>query len=554
MSTTVERLGDWCASLNAGAVPQRVIEKAKLQVLSVLAAVYSGYHARAARALREIILSTRANGRSSVFPSRERSSPTVAVVANAAASMAIDYDDYLFMGHTGHSAVLGALAYGEERGSSGLDALLAQIAANEIGGRLGASVAIGPQNGQLWTHIHAVCAAVAAARLENLDARKTANAIAISLYQPPMAMWPGFMGPDSKLLSAGFPARDGLLAARAASWGLTGPLDILDHPLGFGAYFAHQFMPFMFTGLGDVWVTDTLSFKMVPGCAYLSTAVEAMLQVCQEFEQAHGRRLQAADITRCIVRTNLLTARMQQLAMAASGGELGSIRINFSLPHSIGVCLAEGGLGPAELAEDRIAEKQSVIEAAASKVELVHDWSMTLEMFARMSAFFPIVHLLQEMELRNLQAGVPLGVPNGLGARAIKRSEMLRIISYLWSRLPDLVRSAPQAARKGLDAVVGQGMKERFDLSMADLERFSMVFPAEVEVHLADKKKLRARVDTPAGAAGRDFDEIKGMVRRKFRQAAIPILGQEKTERALELVSRMEQLGHLDELTDAFCR
>ncbi|RME23917.1 MAG: hypothetical protein D6806_10450, partial [Deltaproteobacteria bacterium] len=126
MSTTVERLGDWCASLNAGAVPQRVIEKAKLQVLSVLAAVYSGYHARAARALREIILSTRANGRSSVFPSRERSSPTVAVVANAAASMAIDYDDYLFMGHTGHSAVLGALAYGEERGSSGLDALLAQ--------------------------------------------------------------------------------------------------------------------------------------------------------------------------------------------------------------------------------------------------------------------------------------------------------------------------------------------------------------------------------------------------------------------------------------------
>ncbi|HSA22909.1 MAG TPA: MmgE/PrpD family protein, partial [Myxococcota bacterium] len=279
MGTTLERIASWTSGLRYEDIPPRVVAKAKLQLLSMLAAVFAGSTTRAARAVRQVALSSRAAGRATALPFADRCSPTVATVANAAASMALDYDDYLFLAHTGHSAVLASLAQAEERGLSGRELLRAQIIANEVGGRLGASVIFGPQNGQLWTHVHALGAAAAGAALLGLDARATAHAMAISLYQPPMAMWPGFMGPDSKLLSAALPARDGLMAAALASWELTGPLDILDHPLGFGSRFAHQFLPQMLTGFGASWVTDTLSFKLIPGCAYVDASIEALLEL-----------------------------------------------------------------------------------------------------------------------------------------------------------------------------------------------------------------------------------------------------------------------------------
>src|SRR6185436_7415592 len=69
-----------------------------------------------------------------------------ACYVNAAASIAFDYDDYLFAGHTGHSAVLGALAFGEAAGAAGADVITAQVVANEVGGRLGAALLLGPHN------------------------------------------------------------------------------------------------------------------------------------------------------------------------------------------------------------------------------------------------------------------------------------------------------------------------------------------------------------------------------------------------------------------------
>ena len=55
------------------------------------------------------------------------------------------------------------------------------------------------------TSIHCAGAAVAAARVRGLDADQTAHAMAIALYQPPFGLWPGFMGPDTKLLTASEP-------------------------------------------------------------------------------------------------------------------------------------------------------------------------------------------------------------------------------------------------------------------------------------------------------------------------------------------------------------
>ena len=65
-----------------------------------------------------------------------------------------------------------------------------------------------------------------------LDAERTAHALAIALYQPPYGLWPGFMGPQTKLLTAAEPAAAGARAALLAAEGVTGALDVIEHPRG----------------------------------------------------------------------------------------------------------------------------------------------------------------------------------------------------------------------------------------------------------------------------------------------------------------------------------
>lgn len=101
-------------------------------------------------------------GRPTVIATGERYGPADAAFANAAWSMAQDYDDIVWMGHTCHSAVFASLAVAEHEGAGAKELLLALLVANELGGRLGASCLLGPLDGQMWTFIHLVSAAATA--------------------------------------------------------------------------------------------------------------------------------------------------------------------------------------------------------------------------------------------------------------------------------------------------------------------------------------------------------------------------------------------------------
>lgn len=538
METLLEKAAEWASGLRFEELPPRVIEKSKWQLLSTMAALYSGYPLRAVRSLREIALSTRAQGRSRVFPQGDRTSPTVAVVANSAASMALEYDDYLFCGHTGHSAVLATLALAEELGASGRQFLVAQTAANEIGGRLGAAVMLGPQNGQLWTFLHGVCAATAAGKLLELNARMLAHALALVLYQPPLALWPGFFGGDSKLLSAAFPARDGILAARAAAWGLSGRLDILENSRGFGAGFARLFLGDMLDAFGRAWVSDTISIKTVPGCAYLTAAVQAMEEALDRFRAETGRPLEPADVIEARVRVNLLGIAMDSLSRE-NGSPLGRTGgMNFSLPYCLAAVMLAGGLTPAELGEEWISKNAEQLEAAAARVRVIHDWELTLKLFEEWSAHFPLSGWLRQLGLKNLLRQIP-GAEHLQPGRLPQAAGSLGKLLLRQLRREVLDRKSPAPAA--------------FSLERAGLERLSMPFAAQVELQLRRRRQISARVDIPAGAAGRPVEETRGLVRRKFRLAARPFLGEERTEKALELISRLEELETLEELGRLLC-
>lgn len=344
MTTICERIGSWAASLTEADIPEGVRERCELQRASITAAAQAGEREAAP------------------FADVAGKGPLGEVFASAAASIAHDWDDYLYMGHTGHSAVAVSRAFAADEPSR---ALVAQVAANEVAGRLGLALFLGPHNGQFWTSIHCAAGAVAAGVGLGLDAQRLAHALAIALYQPPYGLWPGFMGPATKLLTAAEPAVQGARAALLAARGVEGALEIIEDDRGLLTHFSFVPSPSAFGGLGEVWLSDTLAFKPYPGCAYLQAAVDAA--VSAEVRPAEVRDVEIAG--------GYLTAGMEALGERAG---LRPVGVAFSAKLSVAVALLAGRLTHNELTETWLTDNESAIGELAARTTVHHDWELTL--------------------------------------------------------------------------------------------------------------------------------------------------------------------------------
>ena len=452
MGATVD-IAEWSSQLRYEDIPQRLHAKTKAQILSVLGAIHAGRHSEGAVSALEAVRTWGAGDESVAFLSGERLPRHSAIFANACASVSFDFDDYVFAGHTGHSAVCAAFAYGELDRASGKDVLASITVANEVGGRLGASLLFGPQNGQMWSYIHVLEGVCVAARALGLDAARTANAIGIAFTQPPYPLMPAFMGPDSKLLIPASTTVEGCRAAELAARGWTGNTSILEDRQGFVRRFNENNLGWMLSGFGRAWLSDTLTYKVVPGCAYVDTAVDSFVEIKHSFEQERGRRLTTDDVEAIDVRCGLFTSGMEAFShMYRSAERLEPITINFSVALSFGLMLVGGKLAPEFLAHKYLDANRDAIEAAASKVNMAHDG---------------------EMDTRASQASESKGF------------SLATILSG-----------------KSLDDV--------------SFESYVMSFPSEVTLKTTDGGTFTASQDVPLGAAGRPWDETEAVVREKF--------------------------------------
>ncbi|MBI1815216.1 MAG: MmgE/PrpD family protein [Deltaproteobacteria bacterium] len=372
-SGATARMAEWVAQTRFEDLPRRVVEECKNQLLSVIASVHAGHFSEAGRLVSRAVKEW-ANGKeATLMPSGERAAVGHAIFGNAALSMALDYDDYLFAGHTGHSAVLSALAVAEKIGVSGKDLLLAQALANEVEGRVGASVLIGPLNGQLWTFNHVVGSAIATCKLMGLDKEQILGAIGIALLQPPYPLAPGFFGSDAKVLLASMSAPLGVQAAELAASGVRGIPDILEHPQGFVSVFARTPLMGAYQGFGRVWLTDTLCYKIYPGCAYIDTFVDCILMMVRQ-NPIDARKVKAIHIG-----ATPLTLAMDALsAPHLKGPETLAQTLNFSVGYNAAVALIDKDLGPRQLTRERI--KDPAVWELAAKVHLTQDDVMTQRM------------------------------------------------------------------------------------------------------------------------------------------------------------------------------
>jgi 2-methylcitrate dehydratase PrpD len=468
--TICEQIAGWATGLAVADLPETVRERARLQAMSIAAGRAAGESAAAP------------------FSAAAPDGPVGEVYRSAVASIVHDWDDYLFMGHTGHSAVPAAAAFAE----GGERALVAQVAANEVAGRLGAALFLGPHNGQFWASIHCASAALAAALGLGLDADRTAHALAIALYQPPYGMWPGFMGPQSKLLTAAEPAAAGARAALLAASGVSGALDVIEHPRGVLANLSFAPRPEMFEGLGKVWLTDSLAFKRLPGCAYLQSVGEAAL--------AAG--VEAGDVDSIEIEAGWLTCEMEELG---AGPDLSPVRVNFSARLSAAIALHSGRLTPAELEPRWLAEHEREIRSLAARTSVRHDPALTAAtLLGTLEAgASPDLGLADLLRIRRRLADVNMDGANPGKAllQAARREPALR--SALGGSLLRRLRGGSRSAIGDLD--VG---------------RLRMTFPSRLRIRLSDGSSSVAEGREP-GSCGAPLAEQRAVVEERLAVAGV---------------------------------
>jgi len=360
------RLAEWTAASSYSDVPRRVAEEAKNQILGMIAAVHAGHFSDPGRCISRTIKEWAGGKEATLIPSGERTSVHYAIVGNAALGLALEYDDYLLGARTGVSAVLTTLALAEKVGSSGQDLLLAQVLANEVGGRVGLATGLGPHDDQTNSFVHQIGSAVAAAKLLQLDAQQTENAIGLAMLQPPYLLPGGFYGSEGKTMTAALIAPIGVQAAEFAANGLRGAHEAFDGERGFLRAFAEAPLPGAFKGYGKVWLTESLGYKIYPGCAYIAAAVDCVLNLVRQ------HHIDARKVHSIYVGAGPLTLAMDgRSAPYVRGPDTLATTLTHSVAYNVAVALIDRELSPRQFTRDRI--KDPAVWELAGKVRLSLD-------------------------------------------------------------------------------------------------------------------------------------------------------------------------------------
>ncbi|HVR38958.1 MAG TPA: MmgE/PrpD family protein, partial [Thermoanaerobaculia bacterium] len=463
--TALRKLARWASTVHIEDVPERVRAQAVNQILSTLAAVFSGYESDLGPLLEQTFQPV-APGEARVVPSGVRSSATHAAMLMSSWSMILDFDDVMLGGHTCHSSVLVPLAM--SNGHSGSELLLAQIVANEIAARINMVCAVGSTRGQMATHLHLIAAAAARAKLEQLDESKFAEALAFALAYPGQALFPAFLGSDAKALCAALPIRNGIEAVDAVIAGLEAPADPLDDRRGFFATAARVPVRDFLEGLGERWHTETTSFKLYPVCGYLCSTIDATLDLVREHEIASDQ-IESVDVW-----SSVFTVGMDSHSAPYLDGPRSRIAtLTFSTPFTVATAILARDLGAEHLKRTWI-ENPRVWELAA-RVRSRHDVDLTLDA---------------------LRSDIPVGA----GLRRIGR---MKAAGFGWSlATAALGRSGrwrhPLQMLKLVAGLVAAAGEKR----ALDFEKSTKAIGSRVEIRMTDGRVLTRTVAIPRAFAG----------------------------------------------------
>lgn len=226
-------------------------------------------------------------GVANILGCKLRRDAATAALVNGGLMHGLEYDDTHTASIVHGSAVLApaALAAAQEADARGEDLLRAYILGWEVLVRIGLAApgAFQARGFQVTSVGGTLVAALQAAEIAKLDENCTVAALGIGLSQAAGVFEFLSNGASVKSMHPGWAAHAGLLAARLAAAGLTGPETALEGRMGLFNQFANagaveNFAALLAT-LGRHWHILEAAYKFLPCCHYLHPYVEALDQL-----------------------------------------------------------------------------------------------------------------------------------------------------------------------------------------------------------------------------------------------------------------------------------
>lgn len=379
MAGETVHLAEYGTVLRFEAIPPQVLRRAKDCLIDTVAAAVFGHDLPWSRIVSDL---ARERGVGACRIIGEASATVHGVPAEAAAlangvlAHASELDSLRQPGagvHPGAVLVPAALAAAQEVGAGGRDLLAAIVAGAEVLCRIGKAT----RHSAEARGFHApgltgpFGAAIVAGRLFGLDAGQMAQALGIagSLSGGLLEFAASGQGSMVKRLHLGRAAEGGIVAARLAAKGFTGPATVLEGRFGFlNAYCAEQDISALTAGLGTEFETLTICLKRYP-CHITAHTPVAAVQALRA-EQA----LEPARIERVTI-----AGSRKMAALHGSQDPQDLVMAQYSIPFCVAVALLRDADDPQSFGDASL--RDPAIRALCRRIEVVdageHGWATT---------------------------------------------------------------------------------------------------------------------------------------------------------------------------------
>ncbi|MFX1297692.1 MAG: MmgE/PrpD family protein [Promethearchaeota archaeon] len=488
MATITEKLTNYAYDVKFTDIPDRILRIGKMQLMNLIAAIFAGAKTRPGQIALEAFKDTGGSPPASILTTNTKVGLDKAVFLNGIFAQALDYEDYGMPMHCGCTTVPVSIGYTEVMKLSGKDLLLGMILGNEISCRIGLSLFPSLTTGQTMDPlVHPITAAVIGAKLMNLEREQMLNAIGIAAFLPQYPILRGFFGPHSKVLISALPAQNGVIACQLAAKGLTGSHNIFSPPDGFCHLMADIPSPERIVVKLDYehWLTNTISLKLYPGCAYLDSPLDCVFEILEKNPNLNLDEIKAIEVKIPGLGTISMDLSIRHAATleGLKNSDSSYSILNFNVPYNIAAALIDKELTPKQFLNDRIFDPK--IHELAKKVKVETDLAMTIQIF---QSFIP-----KNMNLKDLK---------------------LNFINTIL-----------------FDAIKGD---------------FKWEFGAKVVIKMNDGQKYKASTTIAKGSPGK---HDKQFIIKKFKQEAAYIgFDNSKTDELIKIIDNIEQYDSIQDL------
>jgi len=382
MPSASETLAAFAAQLHFERLPAAVVTKVKLHLLDVLGVALAGASMKFGAAVMRTAAAMGGPPTCTAIGFRDRLPAVWAALVNGTLAHGLDYDDTHTESvvHVSTSVVPAALAVGEETRADGRRLLSALAAGLEANIRIGL-VARGGFHDRGF-HPTGICgtfaSALVAGQLAGLPMTQLADALGLAGSQAAGSLEFLTDGTWAKRIHGGWAAHGGLVAARLAAAGFTGPRGTLDGR--FGLYRSHLGdsgwdLAALTDGLGARWELLNIALKPYPCChfnhAFIDAAAVLRTAVLRTavLRTASILPAEAIDEIECLIAAREVPIVCEPLASKRAPQT--DYDAKFSLPYAVASMLVRGHVDVDDFTDAAIHDPQ--VLALAQRVVYRND-------------------------------------------------------------------------------------------------------------------------------------------------------------------------------------